>query len=184
MCALRDFAAAYNGRPPLSGASARLLPRIIYARTHAHTSHASFTRARMHTPHTHHLRAHACTSHDHPPTGRVPDQPSNSANFVALLNVFRSKRDTHVAWLLDAANRHAQRCGAHAVTPEEAKDMVEFSSFTLAFTGTSLEQEFGAACVGPSTHRAPTPPTPVTRLPPSPVVLNLFMPCSCDGDAV
>ena len=144
VCALRDFAAAHNGRPPLSGASARLLPRIIYTRTH--------------TPHTHHLRAHARTSHDHPPLGRVLDQPSSSANFVALLNVFRSKRDTHVAWLLDAANRHAQRCGAHAVTPEEAKDMVEFSSFTLAFTGTSLEQEFGAACVGPSTHRAPTPP--------------------------
>ena len=84
------------------------------------------------------------------PPGRVPDQPASSANFVALLTVYRTKRDSHVAWLLEAANRHAQRCGARAVTQEEAKDMVEFSSFTIVINGTSLGQEFGPGCVGRS----------------------------------
>jgi len=64
--------------------------------------------------------------------------------------VYRTKRDSHVAWLLEAANRHAQRCGARAVTQEEAKDMVEFSSFTIVINGTSLGQEFGPGCVGRS----------------------------------
>lgn len=95
VCALREFAAAHNGRPPLSG--------------------------------------------------RVPDQPTISAHFVALLQLYRSKRDSHVAWLLDAANRHAARCGARQVSHEEAKDMTEFACFATVFTGTSLEQEFSAA---------------------------------------
>lgn len=101
VCALREFAAAHNGRPPLSG--------------------------------------------------HVPDQPgSTSDHFVALLQLYRSKRDSHVAWLLDAANRHAARCGARQVSHEEAKDMTEFASFATVTTGTSLEQEFSAAFKIPS----------------------------------
>lgn len=163
VCALRDFAEAHNGRPPLSGAGAALCNRrnsghfiapnclqifLIVEKCHPLIPFPSPHSISPPPPSPPHPQAACPTSHRTLPTSlpcstctlparcslaawrrsllpalqvpiktRQPRQsnPSIPTTFTRIPTAFLLHSD-QVAWLLDAANRHAARCGARNVT--------------------------------------------------------------------